>query len=153
MKVITGGLLIDGNGLDPVPDASVVIDDDGRIVEAGSLDSFPAGAEVVDVAGKTIMPGMINAHGHVQKGHDASIPVREDLVRRLETYASYGVTTVVSLGAIPEGELVQISLRDVQDGVDLDMDGTMRSPALRSMRLDLSGPLSRKRLAFSSQAL
>ena len=65
MKVITGGLLIDGNGLDPVPDASVVIDDDGRIVEAGPLDSFPSGAEVVDVAGKTIMPGIIDCHAHL----------------------------------------------------------------------------------------
>ena len=65
MKVITGGLLIDGTGLDPVPNASVVIDDEGRIVEVGVLDSLPQGAEVVDVAGKTIMPGIIDCHAHL----------------------------------------------------------------------------------------
>ena len=65
MKVITGGLLIDGTGRDPVPNASLVIDDDGRVVEAGALDSLPSGAEVVDVAGKTIMPGIIDCHAHL----------------------------------------------------------------------------------------
>ena len=65
MKVIAGGLLIDGTGRDPVPNAGVVIDGDGRIVEVGVQDSLPAGAQVVDVSGKTIMPGIIDCHSHL----------------------------------------------------------------------------------------
>lgn len=121
VTALTNARVIDGTGATPLERGTVIIS--GGTIEAvgaASTVAIPDGAAVLDMTGKTIMPGMINAHGHVQKGHDASIPVRQDLVQRLETYASYGVTTVVSLGAIPEGELVQISLRDVQDGVELD---------------------------------
>ena len=65
MKVVTGGTLIDGTGHDPVPNASVVIDDEGRITHAGKLESKPQGAEVIDVSGKTIMPGLIDSHVHL----------------------------------------------------------------------------------------
>ena len=58
----------------------------------------------VDMTGKTIMPGIINAHGHAQKGLNPKIPVREDLIRQLRMYANYGVTTVMSLGANPDDE-------------------------------------------------
>ena len=72
------------------------------------------------MAGKTIMPGIVNAHGHAQKGLDAKIPIREDLIRQLRMYAAYGVTTVVSLGANPDDELEQIKLRDEQNSIVLD---------------------------------
>ena len=121
VTALTNARVIDGTGGTPLEQATIIISD-GAIETVGiaSAVTVPEGSTIIDMTGKTIMPGMINAHGHVQKGHDDSIPVREDLLRRLGTYASYGVTTVVSLGAVPEGELVQISLRDEQDGVELD---------------------------------
>ena len=64
MKVLTGGVLIDGTGRDPIPNASVVIGDDGRITEAGALARLPLDAEVHDVGGRTIMPGLMDAHVH-----------------------------------------------------------------------------------------
>ena len=64
MQVITGGLLLDGMGRDPIAKASVVIDDTGRITHAGPLDRLPPDATVVDVTGKTIMPGLMDAHVH-----------------------------------------------------------------------------------------
>ncbi len=64
MKVLTGGVLIDGTGRDPIPNASVVIGDDGRIIEAGALARLPLDAEVHDVGGRTIMPGLMDAHVH-----------------------------------------------------------------------------------------
>ncbi len=65
MKALTGGLLIDGTGKDPVPNATVLIDDDGRIAQVGQLDSRPANTEVIDVSGLTIMPGLIDCHVHL----------------------------------------------------------------------------------------
>ena len=64
MKALTGGLLIDGTGQEPVPNAGVLVDDEGRITRAGKLDSLPAEAEVLDVSGRTIMPGLIDSHVH-----------------------------------------------------------------------------------------
>ena len=62
---------------------------DGRIAAAGPAASvtIPAGAERVSLAGKRVIPGLVNAHGHANS-----------LERDLDTYAEYGVTTVVSLG-------------------------------------------------------
>jgi imidazolonepropionase-like amidohydrolase len=65
MKVLTGGILIDGTGRDPVANSSVVIDDEGRIARVGRLDRRPADAEVIDVSGVTIMPGLIDCHVHL----------------------------------------------------------------------------------------
>jgi imidazolonepropionase-like amidohydrolase len=65
MKVVTNGVLIDGTGREPVPNAAVVIDDDGRVTSAGRLDNPPRDAEVIDVSGRTIMPGLIDCHVHL----------------------------------------------------------------------------------------
>jgi len=105
--------VIDGTGRPAMEKATIVMRD-GRIDAVGANPTIPAGATRVDMAGKTIMPGMINAHGHAQKGLDPKIPIREDLIRQLRMYANYGVTTVVSLGANPDDELEQIKLREEQ---------------------------------------
>ena len=60
---ITGVTLIDGTGADPVPGASLVIED-GRIASVGSLDRLPQGAEVIDASGMTLLPGLIDSHVH-----------------------------------------------------------------------------------------
>jgi imidazolonepropionase-like amidohydrolase len=110
---------------------------DGRIVTAGAAASTPVpnGATRVDLAGKTVMPGMINAHGHVQH-QTKSMPARDDLVRRLRTYASYGITTVVSLGQTSlEEEAEVIRLRDEQDRGPLDRARVYTSgPSIRNQK-------------------
>ena len=62
----------------------------------------PAAAETVDLTGKFVMPGIINLHGHigntVDLQQDAKFYTRENIQKNLATYASYGVTTVVSMG-------------------------------------------------------
>ena len=120
--VLTGLRIIDGTGGAPVEQGTIVIRD-GRIVAAGVLsdDQIPAGATTIDLAGKTVMPGMIDAHGHVRAEND-QMPVREDLLRRLRVLADYGVTTVVSLGQLANGETLELAkLRDEQDSIgDLD---------------------------------
>lgn len=115
---LTGARLIDGSGGPPIDQATVVIGGNGRILAAGrsSAVQIPAGAARVDVSGKTIMPGMINAHAHLNYTKELGGPVRDQLVRRLRTYAEYGVTTAVSLGSTEADELDGIKLRDEQSG-------------------------------------
>jgi len=106
VKAFTGLRLIDGTDRGPVANATVLVRD-GRIVGAGANVAVPAGAERIALTGKTVIPGLINAHGHV------NVPDRD-----LKTYAAYGVTTVFSLGGNDEGKWT--ALRDGQSNASLN---------------------------------
>ena len=99
--------LIDGTGRDPVPDAAIVITD-GRISYAGPAAGVkaPKDAQAVDLSGKYVMPGIINLHGHlgnvVDLKQDPSFFTRENVEKNLKLYASYGVTSMVSMGSDKE---------------------------------------------------
>ncbi|HEX6053169.1 MAG TPA: amidohydrolase family protein [Gemmatimonadaceae bacterium] len=86
-RAFTGLTVIDGTDRPPVSNATIVVRD-GRVVSVGAAGSMviPAGAERIALDGKVAVPGLINAHGHVNE------------LRDLRTYAAYGVTTVFSLG-------------------------------------------------------
>jgi imidazolonepropionase-like amidohydrolase len=118
---LTGARVIDGTGRAPVERVTIVIND-GRLeaVGAAAAVNIPAGATRVDLSGKTIIPGLINAHAHVNVDKGATLPVREDLLRRLRTYAEYGVTTAVSLGSTAADEQEGLRLRDEQARGPLD---------------------------------
>lgn len=106
-RVLQSFTLIDGSGRAPVSDAAMVIKD-GRIAWVGPKSKLviPAGAEIVDLAGRHIMPGIINLHGHLGNTRgliqDPKNYTAENLEENLRTYASYGVTAVLSMGADPE---------------------------------------------------
>ncbi len=101
--LIEHALLIDGSGAPPRRDVAILIQD-GRIASVGSCGSIraPAGAEVIDADGKTIVPGIVNLRGHV--GLKSASPsarnccTKENILRQLEVYASFGVTTVAESG-------------------------------------------------------
>jgi imidazolonepropionase-like amidohydrolase len=99
--------LIDGTGRDPAPDAAIVITD-GRISYAGPAAGVkaPKDAQTVDLSGKYVMPGIINLHGHlgnvVDLKQDPSFFTRENVEKNLKLYASYGVTSMVSMGSDKE---------------------------------------------------
>jgi imidazolonepropionase-like amidohydrolase len=115
-RAFTGATLIDGTDHAPVPNATIIVRD-GRVVAAGpaSAVKLPAGAQRVALDGKTIIPGIINAHGHVNSPAD------------LRTYAAYGVTTVFSLGGEPASVF---AARAAQN-----------TPALDRARVFLAGPV------------
>jgi imidazolonepropionase-like amidohydrolase len=84
---LEGATLIDGSGGEPVKDAIVLIRD--RHIEAVARVneiSVPRSAQVVNLIGKTIIPGLIDAHAHVERW-------------AAERYLAWGVTTVRDLGA------------------------------------------------------
>jgi imidazolonepropionase-like amidohydrolase len=119
VKAFTGMRLIDGTDRAPIDNATILVRD-GRIVAAGPAASvtIPAGAERVSLAGKHVIPGLVNAHGHANS-----------LERDLDTYAKYGVTTVVSLGNDANAPAA-LAARDAQ-----------ASPSLTRARIFTSGPV------------
>ena len=118
IRVLKNFTLIDGNGGPAIAGAAMVIDN-GRITWIGSAAKVkpPAGAEITDLSGKYVMPGIINLHGHVgntvDMAQNAKFYTRENIEKNLRTYASYGVTTVLSLGT--DQDLI-FSVRDQQRG-------------------------------------
>jgi imidazolonepropionase-like amidohydrolase len=79
---LVGATLIDGSGGPALPDAAVVVRR-GRIESVGTRAGFtlPARTVEVDVAGRWIIPGLIDAHAHVEPW-------------ALPRYLAWGVTTV-----------------------------------------------------------
>ena len=116
-RAFTGARLFDGTDRAPIDNATIVVQN-GRIVAAGPAASvtIPSGAERVSLTGKTVIPGLINAHGHVN-----------DTARDLATYGAYGVTTVYSLG---DEKPDAFAARDAQ--------GT---PSLSHSRVFVAGPV------------
>jgi len=113
--------IIDGTGR-PAIDRGTLVMGGGRIIAVGpaAATQIPAGAQRIDLAGKTIVPGFINDHAHLNVDRGATLPVRDDLIRRLKMYAAYGVTSTVSLGSTQADELEGFTLMQEQDRVGLD---------------------------------
>ena len=103
IKVLRNFTLIDGSGHPPLTGAAMILDA-GRISWVGPSTELriPAGAQMVELTGKYVMPGIINLHGHlgntVGLTQNARFFTRPNIEKNLETYASYGVTTVLSMG-------------------------------------------------------
>ena len=93
ITVLTHATVIDGTGAAPQNDVSVVMEN-GVIRDMGpsSKITAPTGAAVMDLTGKFIVPGIINAHGHVDADRDP----------QLRQYALYGVTTTTNMGFDPD---------------------------------------------------
>ena len=134
VTALTNVRIIDGTGA-PAMERGTVVISNGKVTAAGASAQVPAGATRVDLNGKTVMPGMINAHAHVQH-QTKSMPMRDDLVRRLRLYASYGITTAVSLGQTTVEEQAEvIRLRDEQDTIALDRARVYTSgPSIRGLK-------------------
>ena len=123
LQAFVGARIIDGTG-SPAIENGVLVVRDGRIeaVGAGDAVEVPADAEQIDVSGRTLVPGLINAHGHVNNVRgleaDPSFYTEEHVEHQLGLYARYGITTVFSLGGDgPAG----VAVRDRQ-GTNPDLD-------------------------------
>lgn len=103
VKVLKNFTLIDGTGHPPLAHAAMILDD-GRIQWVGPEAQLkaPPSARVTDLQGKYVMPGIINLHVHlgatIGLDQNEKFFTPENVEKDLKTYASYGVTTVLSLG-------------------------------------------------------
>ena len=86
---ITGALIVDGHGGEPVSNGCVIVKD-GIIDEVGvnGTVKIPEGAEIVDGKGMTLLPGFIDSHFHLDNAKD--LPAK---------FLQHGVTSVRDPGA------------------------------------------------------
>jgi imidazolonepropionase-like amidohydrolase len=103
VKVFKNFTLIDGTGHAPLPHAAMILEN-GRIEWVGPEAQLkpPPSASVTDLQDKYIMPGIINLHVHlgatIGLDQNEKFFTPENVEKDLRTYASYGVTTVLSMG-------------------------------------------------------
>ena len=87
VTAIVGARLIDGTGGAPIDNAVVIVNGD-RITAAGPRGrvQVPVGASVVDATGKTLIPGLVDAHYHLNQPPD-------EMKRLFLVALHWGVTT------------------------------------------------------------
>jgi len=85
---LTGASIIDGTGTPPQAD-SVVLVRDGHIIDVGPTSRvvIPRDARVIDVMGKYVLPGLVDAHVHLD-------PKRSAVESYLQLQFEGGVTAV-----------------------------------------------------------
>jgi imidazolonepropionase-like amidohydrolase len=122
LQAFVGATLIDGTGREALENAVVVVDE-GRITQVGPAPevAIPSSADRIDLRQRYLIPGLIDTHVHVgvTKGLESGPDVysRENILDQLRLYASYGITTVNSLGGDQEAA---VEIRDIQGSPDLD---------------------------------
>jgi imidazolonepropionase-like amidohydrolase len=102
--VLRNFTLIDGGDHAPVRNAAMVVTN-GRVSWVGpeaELKGAAGDAPATDLNGAYVIPGLIDMHAHVGNTvdlvQDRKFHTRESIEKDLKTYASYGVTTIVSMG-------------------------------------------------------
>lgn len=125
--------LIDGTGKGPVSGSTILIEK-GKFLEAGTDILVPEGAEVLDLKGKTVIPGLIDAHIHINGSSRLDRPGASHLVpsynnvEMREGCLRWGVVAVRTCGQFTEETLA------FREGVE---NGTIE----RSPRVCMSGPM------------
>ncbi len=111
--ILKNAVLIDGTGCDPVPDSGVVIEGDRiREVFSDRRRHLPRGATVIDCKGQTLLPGLIDAHVHMnavdtnildqhRKNYPSAVIIRS--LKIIEQTLDQGFTTVRDCGGIDPG--------------------------------------------------
>lgn len=134
---IVGGMLLDGYEAEPIHNA-VVVFEDGRITAVGERHNtaIPENAVVINAGGRTVMPGLIDAHMHIDLIGHGEYDDYYDFLNEMER--------------LPEAMAIaakQMKRGGVTSGLDLgapfqilDFRERIRSGEIPGPRLTVSGP-------------
>ena len=121
--VIRNATIADGNGTPASGPADVVVEGnritsivflDPVAVRAGAARRPAAGDAEIDATGKFLLPGLINAHGHVQEER-GGIP--QPLQYELNIWLASGITTVREVGADNTQSIIDLRERSARGEV------------------------------------
>jgi imidazolonepropionase-like amidohydrolase len=121
--VLTNCAVVDGVSDRPIPNATVLIEDE-RIAAVGGAVDVPPDAEILDLGGAHVMPGLLNMHTHLSlslpgPGGDA---VSNLSPHALSLYMAWGATRTLQSGVttvrcVGEKEHAEFALRQaIEDG-------------------------------------
>lgn len=134
---IVGGMLLDGYEAEPIHH-SVVVFENGRITQVGQKHNteIPDNAVIIDAGGRTVMPGLIDAHMHIDLIGHGSYEDYYELIGDLD-----------NLGQFMQIAAKQMMRAGVTSGIDLgapfqafDFRERIRRGEIPGPRLTLSGP-------------
>lgn len=169
VKVIRGGMLIDGNGGKPVKDPVVVLEG-RRIKQVGTKNEvkIPARAEVIDCGKLTLMPGLMDVHLHTMMFncltfHNYRVAQWEITPELQQMYGLFhaqlcfdmGFTTLRDLGLNSSRGLLTAHLCAVRDSINA---GIVEGPrmliggftTITGSHLDLIQPRAMQRFGFQT---
>jgi hypothetical protein len=115
--VIRNATIVDGNGTPARGPADIVLEGH-TITDIVYLDPVavarggarrPAGDIQIDATGKYVLPGLINAHGHLQSNRGKDLPFG-GYEYNLKLWLASGITTVREVG--PESDTGIVNIRD-----------------------------------------
>jgi imidazolonepropionase-like amidohydrolase len=131
---LVGGVLLDGLGGPPRPDATLVLD--GPRIEAVCRErAFGPDVRVVDLGGRTVVPGLVDCHVHLAPWalrlaahHDQRLmELAAETVRALRVTLEGGCTTARDLGGLDPGFRDAVA-RGVVPGPRLQVSVVIVSP-------------------------
>ena len=133
--VLQGVNVLEGPGLQPRLGVDVVIVD-GRVAEIGSGASGPTGARILDFSGYWIVPGLIDAHSHLNT-LDAARRALESGVTTVRTAGVGGFADVAIRDAVRAGRLAGPDILATGVYVTPDIgDGALSDPRLNRFLAD-----------------
>lgn len=133
MIALKNAVLIDGTGKEPAAGSTILIEN-GIIKEVGTDLFVPADADVMDLKGRIVIPGLIDAHVHINGSSRLDRPGASHLIpsyhyaEMREGCLRWGVTAVRGCGQFVDEALA------FRKGVE---EGSIQ----RSPRVRLSGPM------------
>ena len=134
---LVGGRLIDGFGHAPIHNSVILIDGD-TITEVGTVDTLdvPSGYEVISTEGMDVLPGLWEAHAHLQLTGHADYP---------HWQANYGDRFADEIMPASAVQLLLAGVTSTRDlGAPLEASKSLKERAARgdipAPRLFMSGP-------------
>lgn len=104
----------------PIAGGAIVTDDNGRIVELGTLAELRGrySAPVSDFPGCVIMPGLVNAHTHLELTHFPSWKLRKGVDYSPRTYVDWVIQVIKIRRALTVDELIN----SVREGIKKSLE-------------------------------